>query len=286
MFKSIQLYIKKQIYNSIYKVPQNTYVVLRTFIFSKKCNTKNKVPYVLQKTNERKNKMFLNQNSTCVLKAKLTGAVSTSELKISVTYRDNTDDYHQDAIVSTNGTTAVTLLDAPTGSVVNIVELIKIYNPDTEANTVQILADDEVIASCTVGTEQTVILSSEGFSGNGYIPADTDLSNLTTLGKAKSANLAMPSNSYIDLTLGASDSIYTAPANGYVVLYKSGTAANQWMYLANISSGGLRSQAYCIVNTAAPSIFVPVRKNDQVYYGYTMAGTTWLFRFIYAEGEV
>ncbi len=108
--------------------------------------------------------MFFNQDSTCVLKAKLTDAVATSQLKISVTYRDNTDNYHQDAIVSTNGAIAVTLLAAPVGSVVNIVELIKIYNPDTEANTVQILANDDVIYTCTVGANQSVTLSEGGIN--------------------------------------------------------------------------------------------------------------------------
>lgn len=122
--------------------------------------------------------MFFNQDSTCVLKAKLTGAVAASQLKISVTYRDNTDEYQPDAIVSTNGITEVTLLAAPTGSVVNIVELIKIYNPDTQANTVQILANDDVIASCAVGAGQTVILSSEAISnGLGFIPAPLPTTN-------------------------------------------------------------------------------------------------------------
>lgn len=32
------------------------------------------------------------------------------------------------------------------------------------------------------------------------------------------ARMAMPSNKYIDLTLGASGSTYTAPANGYFQL--------------------------------------------------------------------
>ena len=225
--------------------------------------------------------MFFSQNSDCDLKAQLTDAVATSQLKIDVTYRDNTDEYQPDAIVSTNGTTEVTLLAAPTGSVVNIVESIKIYNPDTQANTVQILAGDDVIASCAVGAGQFVIFSQEGFNSSGYVAANADLSSLTSAGKVVVSSLPMPSNSYIDLTLGASGSTYTAPAEGYVFLCKASSAANQYMVLQNNSAGNLRTQIY-----NAGSVYIPVKKNDQVYYEYTVVGTTWWFRFVYAQGEV
>src|SRR5512133_2434353 len=99
--------------------------------------------------------MFFNQDSTVVLKAQLANAVATSQLEVSVTYRDNTDAYHPDKIVQTTGTTAVTLLDAPSSGVINIVELIKIYNPDTQSNTVQILANSTVIFTCSVGAGQS-----------------------------------------------------------------------------------------------------------------------------------
>lgn len=44
--------------------------------------------------------------------------------------------------------------------------------------------------------------------------ANVDMDNLSTAGKAEVAGLAMPSDKYIDLTLSASGSTYTAPANG------------------------------------------------------------------------
>ncbi len=80
---------------------------------------------------------------------KTSGFSSDIAIRNYVTYKDNTDVYHPDAVVATNNTTAVTLLDAPSEGVVNIVELIKVYNPDTQANTVQILANDTVIYTYT-----------------------------------------------------------------------------------------------------------------------------------------
>lgn len=47
--------------------------------------------------------------------------------------------------------------------------------------------------------------------------ANVDMDNLSTAGKAEVAGLAMPSDKYIDLTLSASGSTYTAPANGLFV---------------------------------------------------------------------
>lgn len=107
--------------------------------------------------------MFLNQDSNFALSARLTEAVTASQVQVSVTYRDNTDNYHPDAIVATNDTTAVTLLVAPSDGVVNIVETIKIYNPDTKANTVEFLAGDTVIYACTVSSKESLVLSEESF---------------------------------------------------------------------------------------------------------------------------
>lgn len=231
--------------------------------------------------------MFFNQDSTVVLKAQLANAVATSQSEISVTYKDNTDAYHPDKIVATNSTTAVTLLDAPASGVINLVELIKIYNPDTQANIVQILANNTVIFTCTVGANQSAILSAEGVSnGLGYIPADSDLSNLTSTGKAKVSNLAMPSNTYIDVALGASGSTYTAPADGYFFMLKGGTAINQNLIIQNSSSGTIRVEGNATAIGTSVGLCVPARKNDTILYIYSLAGPTYYVRFIYAQGEV
>lgn len=128
--------------------------------------------------------MFLNQDSNFVLKAQLTNAVATSQVKISIAYHDNTQTYHPDAIVLTNDTTEVVLLAAPTEGLVNIVETIKIYNPDTQANTIEILAGNTVIYTCTIGSKESLVLSEEATgNGLGYIPLapDGDGSELTNL---------------------------------------------------------------------------------------------------------
>lgn len=131
--------------------------------------------------------MFLNQDSSFVLSAQLTNTAA-SQVEISVSYKDNTDTYHPDAIVATNDTTPVVLLSAPSSGVVNLVETVKLYNPDTQAHTVQILASAKVVYTCTVGANQSLVLSEE-VTGNGlgYTPlaVDGDGSQLTGLTKAQ-----------------------------------------------------------------------------------------------------
>jgi hypothetical protein len=231
--------------------------------------------------------MFLNQDSTFVLKAKLANAVVASQLEISVTYKDNTDTYHADKVVQTTGTTAVTLLDEPSSGVVNLVELIKIYNPDTQSNTVQILANDTVIFTCTVGANQSAILSESGISnGLGYTPANADLSNLTSTGKKTSSRLSKPSGTFVDLTLPATESSYTAPANGRLHLAKYSTAVGQYVGLYSLTS------AYASPNAYSPGVgyvmqtTIDCKKDDQILIQYTAVGSTFRYRFIYDEGEV
>lgn len=98
----------------------------------------------------------------------------------------------------------------------------------------------------------------------------------------------MPSNKYIDLTLGASGNKYIAPANGWFTLRK----------IAN-SDGGANDK-YCDMYNNTNSIGVhnngmygfqfictiPALKGDIIQINYNATGNTGLFRFIYAKGEV
>lgn len=113
--------------------------------------------------------------------------------------------------------------------------------------------------------------------------ADTDLTNTTDTGYNKMAGASMPSDKYIDLTLGASGTTYRAPANGWYTLGKNPTAQNQYISMGNINSQIVAT----IWSTSAQAVraFVPVLKNDIVIVEYTANGTTEYFRFIYAQGS-
>jgi hypothetical protein len=110
------------------------------------------------------------------------------------------------------------------------------------------------------------------------LKADINLSNVNENGKSLMAEMAMPSNKYIDLTLGASGSIYTAPANGYVTIKGDNGIST---YLGARGDDG----SDVVANWSAQSAnFIPVRKGQSFSVGY--AGKVVLFKFTYAEGEV
>ena len=116
--------------------------------------------------------------------------------------------------------------------------------------------------------------------------ADIDLGNLSNDGKIVSAHLSMPSGTYDLLTLGTSGSTYTAPADGYFMLYAefgSGTGVFFDAFLASCGAIGFRH--YFSSSSAAGRGFVPAKKGDvlSLYYSGTLANTD--FKFVYAEGS-
>lgn len=154
---------------------------------------------------------------------------------------------------------------------------------------------DAAVAAGTI-TEDSVSLITDDVSGDNVATkaelqavdrskADTSLSNLSTTGKDLASGLGMPSNRYIDLTLGASGSEYTAPANGYFCLNgNSGINGNFTISFENVTSHFKE----CILGNSWAdwvSTYIPVKKGDIVKLIYTNVTTSsHIFSFIYAEG--
>lgn len=112
--------------------------------------------------------------------------------------------------------------------------------------------------------------------------ANSNASNFSQAGRSYLSGLGMPSNRYIDLTLLASGSKYTAPANGWFYIVKASTAANQYISIAHSST---RQDVVWSATTQAQYLKSKCLKGETVNINYTVAGTTSTFRFIYAEGE-
>ena len=93
-----------------------------------------------------------------------------------------------------------------------------------------------------------------------------------------------PSDRYIDLTLGASGTEYTAPANGYIVISKRTSANNQSVEI-NIPSTGLELRCTAPTSGSNALTSLVVKRGQKYKVNYNAGGTTNYFRFIYAEGE-
>lgn len=152
-----------------------------------------------------------------------------------------------------------------------------IANSSAVATALSGKADADLSNVAAVAANSAVAVALEG-------KANTALSNLTDEGDIYGGKLALPSATYIDLTLGANGSIYTAPANGYFLVQKVAGGGGQYLQLHNQTSEYISfnnsSGAYGLVCA------VPARKNDSVKCDYTVSGNTLAFRFIYAVGSV
>ena len=100
--------------------------------------------------------------------------------------------------------------------------------------------------------------------------------------KSTISGWSMPSNRYIDLTLGASGTSYTAPANGFFFVEKVTEKVSQFL-LFNTANMEQESLAVNAGNWVGG--FVPVKKGMDCIIHYTASGAVRFFRFIYAEGE-
>ena len=127
-------------------------------------------------------------------------------------------------------------------------------------------------------TEQTAGLNAELFNGK----VDLDAANLSDAGKSLIAGLGMPSDTYEDLTLGASDTEYTAPTNGFYYVCK-GASTGQFIQITNLTANNKSHEISASNNQCV--CFMPTRKDDIVKIKYTASGTLEAFRFIYAEGS-
>lgn len=101
----------------------------------------------------------------------------------------------------------------------------------------------------------------------------------------------MPSNKYIDLTLGASGSTYTAPANGWLILCKASTGNGQYIQFNSALSELSNKSMFLVGDNADNSgyicyAYMPMKKGQQTAIFYNAGGNIHAFRFVYAEGKV
>ncbi len=115
--------------------------------------------------------------------------------------------------------------------------------------------------------------------------ANRDMDNLSQIGTTAVAHYAMPSDNYINLSVGASGATYIAPANGYFCANSANLNCGK-IFLYNPQTG-LASVGIDINNVTDGTAFLPVKKDGEVIITYTGAwGQNGYLRFIYAEGEI
>lgn len=138
-----------------------------------------------------------------------------------------------------------------------------------------------IVVATSTKTEIEVDIDEIATDLNGK--ADVDLTNVSNAGTSLGAGWAMPSNTYKDLTLGASGTTYTALADGWVTLTKTSSGSNQFVQLHGETLGPLTSTS--VGNGQYVSVYIPVYKGEAWSCSYTTGGNTIMYRFYYAIGS-
>ena len=100
------------------------------------------------------------------------------------------------------------------------------------------------------------------------------------------AHMAMPSDKYIDLTLGASGASYTAPADSWFYLEAHIPTKGYKIRLENSNPAAYKSQVRAInADEFCCCPMLPVKKGENTVVVYDGTLTNVRFIFIYAEGS-
>ena len=104
------------------------------------------------------------------------------------------------------------------------------------------------------------------------------------------AHQAMPTNKYTDFTMGATGTLYTAPADGYIYIRRTATTAGKYLAIIKYLEGNVAYEASVMWAVAAGDLYVnaQISKGEQfaVTYNAEGGGGSEFFRFIYANGAV
>lgn len=126
-------------------------------------------------------------------------------------------------------------------------------------------------------------LSNLSASGQAIIDnkANISFSNVNNTANILMAHNAMPSSLSDTLTLGASGTQYTAPADGYVFLTKTANATNQY---AEVVTASYRDTRYATASNQILRAFCLISKGSTFIVNYNAGGDGSL-KFIYAIGS-
>jgi len=179
------------------------------------------------------------------------------------------------------------------GYVSGVSDGVAIYSPTASGGIVTLQADAVKINNSILVSGTTGLIPDDRLSGNiartADIPdvsdfANKSLSNVNTTGTSTSAGWAMPSTTYDTLTVGASGTTYTAPANGYFVV--SSSAVQAYNYLTIYVDGGAVGQVMGFAANDFLVTTVPVYKGQELTLLYGNGTPAWsYFRFVYAKGS-
>ena len=228
------------------------------------------------------------------------GTTSTNGAYFRLYGKDHSTGAGTFAIAASNGTTSKSLTGKADGSLTwagkNL--LTKEYYGSEDAESVTINAGSSMYLGARLTLNGILGVGDSGSAapaGGFALRASSDSTKLYELigfpdgsltwnGIDMSA-MGMPSDTYVNLTLGSSGSTVTAPADGWFCLDMSnGSGKEQQVALANQAAGNMRAYSCRSISGSGISVIMPCNKGDKIQYLYTATGAASSFRFVYAIG--
>ena len=160
---------------------------------------------------------------------------------------------------------------------------IKEHNDNTNTHNLEISCDTTNNNSWNIACGDQTFINTTNIDTT-YMKWDSTSKKLK-VDTAAVAHLAMPSNTKVSLTLGASGTTYTAPSDGlFSFVSGSTTEAGQYCRLINTNAANFRQSAYSSGSGQYIEVLLPIAKEQSVSVHYTTPVDT--FRFVYAVGAV
>lgn len=100
------------------------------------------------------------------------------------------------------------------------------------------------------------------------------------------SSYASPSANFVDLQLGATNSTYEMPADGYITFGKQSTSSGSHVALVNRATNMAAIVFAPNSNGNNLRVTLPVSKGDVITVSYNATGNILAFRFIYAKGSI
>ena len=115
---------------------------------------------------------------------------------------------------------------------------------------------------------------------------DVDLSNISETGEAAIANVGYPSTTYTSLTIGSSGASYTAPADGWFMVWGTSTATGAYIGLNYVGySASFGAFAEVSAKSMGTRCILPICEGKKINLEYSSM-TMNNFIFTYAKGAV
>lgn len=135
-------------------------------------------------------------------------------------------------------------------------------------------------------TKTQIVADIDEIAADLQLKADVDLGNVTAPGNVRMAHAAMLSGNNIQISLPASNTDITAPADGFVSLQGVCSANGQYVFLGLVDDNNSRfPQMYSVgISGSSVSVLIPVSSGRKVNVRYTTTSGNYL-GFTYANGS-